>query len=353
MSLTNPSKQRLLMCIQAVDADDRLLGFVPSWLEEASRQFASVTVFALRVGRYSLPANVEVIPLRPAGSHSKGRVVWTLLKESWLRRSAYDAVFVRGDPHYVLLAGWLWRALGKSVAFWYAHWNVSRSAVLAAMMASVTVTSTKAAFAHPWIRPIVIGQNIDHHRFVGRATPLQGPFRSLILGRVMPSKRIEICVRAFLAATERDALTSLTILGPQPVPEYVTTLHAQFDDHPQVIWGHAPVYETVPTVLHQYDVMLNAYAASLDKSIVEGMMSGLPVLAASRALLEFLPAHLQWMCVQDEAAMTQGLQRLIALSSEERWKLGQELRQIAIHAHSLEGQITRLQRCLIDHGASR
>ena len=64
--------------------------------------FSTITVLALRVGRHSFSDHVRIIPLRSIGSHSRLSVLFTLIKQSWIKRKEYDAVFVRGDPYYVL-----------------------------------------------------------------------------------------------------------------------------------------------------------------------------------------------------------------------------------------------------------
>jgi glycosyltransferase involved in cell wall biosynthesis len=114
-SLMRAGVDRLLVVAQAVDGDDALFGFFVTWLREAAATFSSVTVLALRVGRFDLPANVSVIPLRSSGSRSKFAVIRTLWSVSWRMRHTYDAVFIRGDAIYVVLGAWLWRMLGKSV----------------------------------------------------------------------------------------------------------------------------------------------------------------------------------------------------------------------------------------------
>lgn len=341
--------QRLLICIQAVDLDDPLIGFFVSWLEEASRHFGEITVLALRVGRYELPKNVRVIPFRASGSRSRFEVIWTLLRESWLRRGAYDAVFVRGDPQYVLLAGWLWRLLGKRIVFWYAHWQVSLWAALAHRVAHVTVSSVRAAFSHPTITPLFIGQNVDHTRFSAPAAPQSVKPRCLAFGSLRPIKRIDASIQAFLAAGGEELGASLTIIGPITDPGYEQILRALTDGHSAIYWGSAASYDQVPSVLAAYDVLLNACAGSLDKVVIEAMMSGQTVIAATPGIKEWLPAELHWLYAVSVEEMSHALKRVFAMSPEERWSLGLRLRELAIKFHSLQGQVQRIAELVERH----
>lgn len=337
-------KKSVLVCIQAVDLDDPLMGFFVSWLQEASRQFSTVTVLALRVGRYHLPDNVSVIPFRPSGSRSLLAVIKTLVKESWLRRGAYDVVFVRGDPHYVLLAGWLWRLLRKKIIFWYAHYRVSPWAVLASACANVTVASVKASYDHPWAKPVLIGQNIDVSRFPLRPTPpTSQPLRCLVFGRIMPSKRLEEAIDAFIeSGGDKDGRT-MTIDGPLVDQSYADSLHKRIEGHPSIVWkAHSIPYDQLPDYLAQFDVLINAYPGSLDKTIVESALTGLLTIAATDGMSEWLMTGDMWLMAKTKEERVQALKRIYALSIEERMQIAQRLRERAIECHALESQIKRL-----------
>ena len=336
-------KKRLLICIQAVDLDDPLMGFFVTWLEEAAQSFEAITVLALRIGRYTLPQNVTIVPLR-SESRPASRLtpVWRLIKESWLRRGAYDAVFVRGDPHYVLLAGWLWRLLGKKILFWYAHWKVSQAAVWGYRMAHITIASVKAAFDHPRITPLFIGQNVDDRRFSAPTTPHTGPVRFLAFGSVRPVKRIELAIGGFLRGGAEQAKATLTIVGPRTDRLYEVQMLEKASGHPLIKWQDGVSYDQVPTVMASFDVMINACVGSLDKVILEAMMSGLVVIASTPGMIEWLPNELHWLYAATLDEITLAVKRVLAMSAQDRWALGQELRCLAIEHHSLRNQVAKI-----------
>jgi glycosyltransferase involved in cell wall biosynthesis len=340
------NKKRLLICVQAVDLDDPLMGFFVTWLEEAAKSFERITVLALRVGRYTLPESVTVVPLRANGSHSKIGVICRLLKEVWLRRGAYDAVFVRGDPQYILLAGWLWRLLGKRIVFWYAHWKVRAAAVLASRIAHLTVTSVKTAFEHSAVNAIPIGQNVDHRRFLPRVAPNPGPFQCLAFGSVRPIKRIDYAVLAFLQAEGERAGATLTIVGPRTDAVYEALLKDLAKGHSTIHWDEGVAYDQVPGLLAKYDLTINACPGSLDKVILEAMMSGQVVIASTDGILDWLPERLHWLYAPSLEDLTIAVRRALSLTPEERFALGAELRVLAIEHHSLEGQVQKLAALL-------
>lgn len=333
---------RLLICIQAVDLDDGLMGFFHQWLEEAAKHFSLITVLALRVGRYDLPSNIRVIPLRPKASHSRLMVIQKLIHEAWIRRREYDAVFVRGDPHYVILASWLWRMLGKRVVFWYAHYKVSNAAVLASAFAHVTVASVKASYDHPWVRPVFIGQNIHRANFPLREVPRSSVLRCLVFGRIAPAKRLEEVIDAFLASHGETGAT-LTIGGPVSDPFYAEQIQLKIKDHPSIIWDAGSIpYDQLATYLAQFDVLINAYPGSLDKTIVESAMTGLVTIAATDGMSEWLAPEDLWLMAKTIDERSRALKRLYNLSFEERLALVHRLRERAIEHHSLDKQIQKL-----------
>jgi glycosyltransferase involved in cell wall biosynthesis len=159
----------------------------------------------------------------------------------------------------------------------------------------------------------------------------------------MKVKRVELDIQAFIqAGAEKRAM--LFLVGPRPDGAYASRIEALITNHPQVQWGAERVsYDQVPQALAMYDVMLNAYVASLDKSIVEGMMCGVIPIVMTKGLAHGLPEDLRWLVVQDVSEMTISLERILKLSPEQRDKMSKQLREIAIKEHSLENQIQRLK----------
>ena len=344
------SKRRLLVTVQAVDLDDALMGFFHEWLVAASAQFDTITVLALRVGRYQLPANVTVIPLRPRESRSRWTALSTVWKESWKRRKEYNAVFVRGDVQYVIIAGWLWRLLGKKVILWYAHYIVNPWVLPASVIAHTVVTSVPEACASPFVHAISIGQAISSDRFVMCEREQSSDRLQIItLGRVTRVKRIEELMESFLHAKGEEWGT-MRIVGPRPDQMYERELQNVIQEHPSRIhWGPSLVpYDEMPKFLCTFDIQFSACEASLDKVIVESMLCGVIPIVATDGLRHSLPESLHWLIAKDDSARVKALEKIVSLSAEERWSLRIQLRDIAMKTHTVTSQIARLI-LLIEH----
>ncbi len=339
------SLPRLLVTIQAVDLDDSLHGFFHHWLEQAADHYAHILVLGLRVGRVDLPKNVEVQALRPASSHSKLRAFWTLLSVSWRRRRDYDAVFVRGDAIYVVLMGWLWRLLRKPIVFWYAHWTVTRLVLWANQFANTIVTSVRAACNHPKLHPVCIGQAIPDTKFtLPTPWPPVRPLSVLIFGRIQAIKHVKEAIEAFQKSTLSQQAT-LTIIGPRIEPEYFQALQEATKKDARIMWGPDGLpYEQVAGEFQSYDVMINAYPASLDKTIIEGMMSGQIVIAATAGIKDWLPSDLHWLHADDQAKRIDALNRIASMSTKEQVEIRERLRAAAVQAHSMQNHQTKLAK---------
>lgn len=344
------SKRRLLVTVQAVDLDDALMGFFHEWLVAASTQFDTITVLALRVGRYQLPANITVIPLRPKESRSRWTALLMVWRESWKRRKEYNAVFVRGDVQYVIIAGWLWRLLGKRVILWYAHYIVNPWVLPASLVAHTIATSVPEACASPFVHAISIGQAISSDRFVmrERETP-HDRVQIITLGRVTRVKRIEELMESFLHA-DGEKWGTMQIVGPRPDRAYEQELQHVIQEHPsQIHWGPSVVpYDEIPKFLCMFDIQFSACEASLDKVIVESMLCGVIPIVATDGLRHSLPESLHWLIAKDDSTRVKALKKIVSLSTEERWLLRTRLRDIAMKTHTVTAQIARLIS-LIEH----
>lgn len=342
----NQRPYRLLVLSQAVDADDALFGFFVNWLREAAGTFESIVSLGLRVGRYDLPSNVRVYPLRPAASRSRLEVIWNLWKYSWVERKNYDGVYVRGDYQYPLLAGWLWWLLGKRVVLFYAHYN-ARPTMLAWSARCTTFIVTSVREACPVPRTLVIGQAIDTGRFFPPHTHTSSSPRILSFGRISPIKRIGWMLRQ-VAAISPDVARRIVILGTPTNEEAAQDVRAACKETGATWEERSVTYDDTPQMYRETDLFLNATPGSLDKTIVESTMMNVLTVASTPPYGEMLPDDLKWLCPKDEEFGTSAV-RAASLSVEERSKTAKRVSEIMLAMHSQAGQVKKL-RALFTQG---
>lgn len=334
-------KPRLFVLMQAVDLDDRLVGYFVEWLKKANTIFGGLKVLALRVGRNDLPKSIEVVPMRPKDSRSRLRAFISILYFSWKWRHRYDGVFLRGDAVYAVIAGWFWKLLGKKAVLWYAHYKPNRWLALAEKF-SLVVTSVKEAYPGRFDYPVkILGQGIDQSRF--SAEKNNAPqCRLLVLGRVQPIKGVKEIVQEFIQEGGYGKRATLTIVGPAIDGVYEKEISELIDGRDDISWIKGVAYDEIPHILTGYDVLVNAYPGSLDKAIVESMMSGLIPVVASKGLSPTLPQEWQWMIASTSEERIRAIRKIISLDVNERERYALRMRELAIRDHSMEGQIQKI-----------
>ena len=333
---------KLLICTQAVDANDPVLGFFVHWIELLAPGFESIEVICLREGSHTLPANVHVHTLGEGGALGRA---YRLKKIAWQLRRNYDRVFVHMNPEYLIVAGLLWKLLDKPTAFWYNHPADNLRLRLAVLFAQqIFYTSPYAATARfSKARQMPVGIDTDLFR------PGEAHERGALYlqGRVAASKRVELALAALRIVRERVPAT-LDIVGPEDTA-YARELKARFKDLIEaggVRFLGPRKNEETPALYAVHGAALNLAAAGhFDKSAFEAMACGTPVVVSSPAFRGLVPQ--EWI-VEGEgpAALAEALARLIALPEAEYHALGATLRAEVVRRHSLATLVSELTAAL-------
>jgi len=337
---------RLLVCTQAVDLDDRALGFFHRWIEEMSRRFESVEVICLKEGRHSLPRNVRVHSLGKESGQSRVKYVWRFFLHAWRLRREYDAVFVHMNQEYVLMGAWLWHRLGKRVVLWRNHKMGNRLTDIACALAdSICYTSPESFVAQkPHAHQMPIG--IDTTQFTLAAKP--APFDTvLFLGRLDPVKKPEI----FLAAVDLLARRGITchVDGygdpTDPKAPHVTVLQElilPLEERGVLTWHPGVPHGETPAIYRAHGIYVNITpSGSFDKTIGEAMASGCVVVAANNAVRGIVPDELivDPDSFQDVA---RGIEAALMLQPDEREEVVRRSVVFVERGHSLKALVDRL-----------
>ncbi|HVW82862.1 MAG TPA: glycosyltransferase [Candidatus Paceibacterota bacterium] len=274
---------RLLICAQAVDENDPALGFFCGWLAELAKRFDSIDVICLREGEHALPENVSIHPLGAGG-----RIARTirLKRLAWKLRRDYDAVFVHMNQEYVLVAGTLWKMLGKPVYLWRNHYAGSfLTRIAAAFCAKVFYTSAHsytARFANAVRMPV----GVDLARF-GTAAASSAPRSILFLARMSPAKRPEMLLRA-LAALAREGAEFSAVFCGSPLPrdrawyEKLKEEARSLGIAERIEWKPSIANAQTPALYRAHAIFVNCSPSGMfDKTLFEAAACGCRVLASS------------------------------------------------------------------------
>lgn len=280
---------RLLICTQAVDTEDTVLGFFCRWIEEFAKHAERIEVICLREGKHALPANVRVHSLGKGNGVSRIKYVLNFYTYIWRLRHDYDTIFVHMNPEYVVLGGPLWRLLGKRIALWYTHKSVNLKLRIAAFLSNVIFTASKESFRLRSGKVRVMGHGIDTDFFSPDASVARGDW-ILSVGRLMPSKRHDLAIRAAALAGRE-----LRVIGDGPERGNLEVLARALGARAHFLGGLTQErlrdeYRTAAYLIHTSET------GSLDKVVLEALACGLPVRtndSALKALESANPAYVR------------------------------------------------------------
>lgn len=272
---------KLLVVTQIVDSEDPILGFFHRWIEEFAKHTERVEVVCLKEGKHHLPANVRVHSLGKERG-AAGRITYALrfLALVWRLRRDYDAVFVHMNPEYVILGGLFWRVWGKRIVLWYTHKSVNLKLRIAALLANAILTASKESFRLKSAKVRVMGHGIDTDFFSPDANAARGDWL-LSVGRLMPSKRHDLAIRAAALAGRE-----LRIIGDGPERKTLEECARSLGARVRFLGGltQAQVrdeYRKAAFLVHTSET------GSLDKVVLEALATDLPVITTSGAYTGF------------------------------------------------------------------
>lgn len=268
---------RLLIVTQIVDTEDSYLGFFVRWIEEFAKHVESVEVICLKEGNHNLPKNVRVHSLGKEKGVSKLSYIFNFYTYIWHLRKNYDTVFVHMNPEYMALGGLFWCVWQKRIALWYTHKSVDTKLRIAAFFANIIFTASKESFRLATKKVRVVGHGIDTDFFspdpgISRGTTL------LSVGRLMPSKRHDLVIRAAAIAGRE-----LRIAGEGPERKNLETLAHTLGAKVHFLGGLTQEqlrdeYRKAAFFLHASET------GSLDKVVLEALACGLPVITTNIVL---------------------------------------------------------------------
>lgn len=325
---------RLLITTQVVDANDPYLGFFEHWLGEFARRFESIEVICLSEGLHTLPTNVHVHSLGKEKGGNRFLYALRFIILSWKLRHRYDAVFVHMNPEYVLLAGDIWKLMGKRIGLWYNHEIGSLALRLIAPFVDIIFHTSPYAYTARYAKARRMPAGIDTDLFAPHGAHERTSL--YFQARITPAKRQHIALAA-LRIVRTTVAATLTLVGPED-SAYVKRLR---EDYADLIDAGAVRFlgpkrnDETPVLYAVQGVALNLTAdGNFDKSVLEAMATETPVVVGSRAFSDLLAP--EWIVSpEDSDALAAALLRLIQLPEAAYRALGAQARaKVAAH-HSL------------------
>lgn len=340
----------MVFICQTADRDDPLNASALRWAEALANhaRVASVRVLALNTGRHD-SSPVESV----YGFGRSNRVAALAAFYRGVARSLRprpDVFFVHQSGPYPLLLMPLKAAMRIPIVHWKAHPAIGRSMVFSARWCDDLIfTSARAAFPLKLAKVRIVGQGVDVELFRPADRPQLGDL--IAVGRYAPVKRIEQMISALGHANqEHGTAYRLNVYGPTlPGREgYVRELEeliARLGVGDRVTLHGPIVQEELPNLLNAHRACLNFSTGAIDRSAVEAMACGLPVISNNDAVAEIMPADLRPALITDGQStelQAKAIHDVLSQSEAELAPLRERMRYLVVSEHSLEHLFDRI-----------
>ena len=294
---------RLLLINFVMNEDHPALSWQAKMAARLAQKVDKLVVLTEEVGRYHHAPNMVVacMPRRPWFVPKRLGSGWfvNFQLHALLKKHRCDVCFIHMAHRwgYRLFPALKWHQL--PLLLWYAHGSVSWHLKAALACVDRVVTSTPEGFRLPSPKVHIIGQGIDTALFTVPETLAVQP-EIVFVGRISERKRVRDVIAAFAAlrALQPETAWHLKLVGPCLTPEdkaYKQALEAEVAAQsltPFVQFTGGLEQAETANLYHTAALHLNlSETGSMDKTVMEALACGCPVLTSNIAFRGALAAH--------------------------------------------------------------
>jgi len=329
----------LLVFNYAMDPADPIFSHQFDAVLALSAHFQKVLVLTSKsADRLQLPHNVHVNSSKwRHGQPIRGSVRFTFNLLLALIRFSPNVTFSHMTEVQSAIAAPILKLLHIPHYLWYAHVSPSRFLKWSHLWCTGIITSTEGSCPIKSNKVHPIGQAINPKDF--HFTPRNGIGKKFIhIGRLDPSKNLEKIIDLLFSSANKGRDYQLLQVGGPSSPKYNVYKKHVFDKYSELIESSSlKIIDSVPRrdipkQLNKADIFIHAFQGSLDKTLVEATMVGLPVITIN---LEYRKIFGGWS-TEPEATLQQELESYLGLL-ENNYDIESELRRrclVACNSHS-------------------
>jgi glycosyltransferase involved in cell wall biosynthesis len=271
----------------STDDSDPLLAFTQEWVLAFQPSCEKITVISTHVGEHSLPEEIDVIEIGGGDFNRriKGffRIINIGFKIVGKRKSAM--VFHHMSPRTAVVLGPLFKLTGVKQGLWYSHSNPSIELRVAANFVDRIFSSSRQSLPIRNSKARFVGHGIKTTKFPS-IDEVPRHSAVLSLGRVARIKNNEALISAVAESAKSEK--EVHLVGPLGGSnEYLSELiQSGTNSGVEVIYLGEVEHKAVPELLRSYSVCYTGNPNTVDKSVIEGALSGCFTLAAQEFVLD-------------------------------------------------------------------
>lgn len=334
-----------------MDENDSVLSHQTQIVSELVSYYSEVTVITGRVGKFKKHTNLRVISSEWADGENFRNAMRFLRKSiPILIRQRPQVIFSHMTEVQSFLISIVTFLLRIKHFLWYAHTSKSFYLQWNHIFLDGIITSTEGSCPIKSVKIHTIGQAVDSKQFPLRALDNLKLKKFVHIGRFDSSKNISWIIREVEIARKGTPSIQLTLIGsPSNSKEQESALLVLANSKLAVLNGwlnfkNSIPRREVPKILNGNDAFIHAYRGSLDKTLIEATLIGLPVVTVN---LEYQREFGIWgKSSKLQNTLSGQIQYLNSLSVK---VLASELkirRDIAVEKHSLHKWIEKIIQIL-------
>lgn len=296
------ASKRILMLVYTLDLKHPFLSSQARLVTAISRRVASLHVITGSVGNFEPPANIRIYELDSPKTHTRSKSISRLLKlfslikssRKIIRESKVDTIFVHMADLYAAALSCFCFFDSRRIFLWYAHAYPSFWLKICRLRNVSFLTSTKGSFPFQKSQVQILGQIVDESLFPFNSE--QQPIGKLgnvnfcHVGRLDKSKNVHYILLALAEIKAKNEIAmSFNHFGEaaQYDDDYVQYLDhqiakIQLASRISVKINPSVVNTEVAGIFKGHDVFIHAFQGSLDKTLIEATLAGIPVITANR-----------------------------------------------------------------------
>ncbi len=319
-----------------MDSNHPSLSHQSEVVSQLASRFTRVTVITSEPPKSIQSSNVFVRVLKwEPGSHVSNALRLVLEFAKILKADRPTQIFTHMLPIHAAIISPFSRVLRIRHTLWYAHAAKPLSLRVATFLTNQVVSSTRGSYRIKSKKVVFIGQGIDSSDFKFSLRDFTEIKNILHVGRMDSSKGIPSIVEAVNNSRREFPLIRLSLVGNKSedlelaAPEWLS------------IKGAVPRSD-LPKIYSESEVFIHAFRGSLDKVLIEAVLTGLPVVTQNQEYLDHF-----FVIGSPSSDISTQLKNLLKSESNEIEALVAKNLEIAKANHEITAWINRLDAVIL------
>jgi len=340
-----------------------VLGWQNRVVNELAVHYDHVVVFTQKNSIAHPPEKITIVELPKIFSRFPirwlgGRMLYSVWFIPYQVKYRFRVCFIHMSHLWAFRFFPAFKLSGIRVLLWYAHGSVKNKLKLAHRCVDRVITSTPEGFRLPSAKKVIIGQGIDVEMYDPARLANVVKNDLIYVGRITERKRVHVILELFGELVKRsgDKTIKLKLIGPVMNADderYLQNLQIRAQElqvSSQVDFIGPLPPEQIPSKYMGVALHINlSQTGSMDKTIMEALAMGCPVITSNEAVKETLSGHPELFVDSDASveSLTTSVMTVLARVKQGDYTIA-EFRNLIVGKNDLPSYISKIQHNLAD-----